>query len=165
MNLTYTTSRTEIQGEKPKKYPAKLSPVLAIFGYHQLCQLQKINNIKQQITYSYFETFKDFVDLDIYYKPQTIGVRFPVVFKSYVSVETIQKIKIAAAKQGFTLGEWFNSVIHPKGSFQYFYKSGSCPVGEQISERIVNFPININRIPSEAEFLILKTIFIHHGIH
>jgi len=164
MNLIYTTPIEEIQGEKPKKYPAKFSPVLSVFGYHQLCQLQKINSIKQQITYLYFETFKDFVDLNIYYSLQTIGVRFSVVFKPYISVEAIKKIKIETAKHGFVLGEWFNSVIHPKGSFQYLYKPGTCPIGEQISERIVNFPININRIPNETELLILKTIFIDHGI-
>jgi len=165
MNLTYTSSIKEVQGEKPKKYPAKLSPALSVFAYHQLYQLQEINTIKKQITYSYFEIFKDFKDLKIYYNPQNVGVQFPVVFNSRISIETIQKIKIEAANNGFRLSEWFNSVIHPKGSFQYLYESGSCPVGEHISERIVNFPININRIPNKKELLILKRIFIYYGIH
>jgi dTDP-4-amino-4,6-dideoxygalactose transaminase len=164
MHLTYTSSAKEIQGEKPNIYPAKLSYVLATFGYHQLCHLQKTNTVKQQIMRSYFEIFKDFTDITIYYNPQTIGVRFPVVFKSHVPVETIQKMKTEAATHGFILGEWFNSVIHPKGSFQYLYQSGSCPVGEQIAERIINFPININRIPTQAELLTLQAIFTHNGI-
>ena len=164
MNLTYSSSKEEVQGEKPEVYPAKLSPVLATFGYQQLCQIQKTNTIKKQITKAYFETFNNCNDLLVYYHPETVGVRFPVVFKSHIPLETIQKIKRDAAHHGFVFGEWFNHVIHPKGSFQYCYEPGLCNIGEQVSERIVNFPININRIPSDEELLTLKTIFARHGI-
>jgi dTDP-4-amino-4,6-dideoxygalactose transaminase len=47
--------------------------------------------------------------------------------------------------QKYIVGDWFNDVVHPMGSFRYCYMNGNCPIGESISSRIINLPVNISK--------------------
>ena len=57
------------------------------------------------------------------------------------------------------MGEWFNDVIHPKGSFCYNYTLGTCKVGESVSQRIINFPVNIHSYFNNKDLEKINTIF------
>ena len=162
--LLHKTSHKEIDGIMPDNYAYKLPSSLAVFGYYQMLFIEDANIKKQQICGQFYNYFKDFKDLDLFHNANDILVRFPIVFKAHVTQETIAKIKHEARSKGYEFGDWFNDVVHPKGSYRFGYIEGDCPAGEQISRSIINFPVNINLQLSVSELEELKAIFTSNGI-
>jgi len=162
--LLHKTSPMEVAGELPDNYAYKLPASLAVFGYHQMASIHQVNTRKQQLAQRFYDLLKDLKDLHVFYADNYNLVRFPIVFKSHVKPETIERIKQEAKSKGYELGVWFNDVVHPKGSYRYCYSEGTCKVGEHISQVIVNLPININVHLSDAELAEIKAIFTTNGI-
>jgi hypothetical protein len=65
-------------------------------------------------------------------------------------------------KNGIYPGEWFNDVVHPKGSFRYGYQEGSCIVGESVSNRIINFPVTVQNQLNNKDLERIREIFNKH---
>ncbi|MFZ4412858.1 MAG: DegT/DnrJ/EryC1/StrS family aminotransferase [Bacteroidales bacterium] len=162
--LLYATSKEEIYGQKPMDYPVKLSPSLSVFGYYQMAKIEAINKQKKEIALQYFNFFKQFSSIQQFYHPSYVFVRYPIVFADSIKNDVIQKIKSDAENEGLILGDWFNDVVHPDGVFRYGYSLHDCKVGENVSVKIINLPVNINMKPSNDMLESLKKIFINNGI-
>ncbi|HKL02245.1 MAG TPA: DegT/DnrJ/EryC1/StrS family aminotransferase [Cryomorphaceae bacterium] len=164
LGLRYATSKKEIEGEMPDNYPVKLSPKLVCFLLPQLKQLEKINAEKKAIAGFYKSELDKFEDIESIEINDTVLIRYPILFKPSVSLETVNAIKREAAKRGYVFGEWFNDVVHPRGSYRYGYRSGDCPNGEFVAARIANLPVNVNNKIGYAEMKEIGEIFKSHGL-
>ena len=162
LGLLYVSSKAEIQGEMPEHYPVKLSKSLAFLGSQQMKEIQKINQIKAEIVREYFNIFKGLKNIRQYYNENYNYVRYPIVFGSEVDLDKIRKIKKELARSGVFTGEWFNDVVHPKGSYRYCYDTGLCPVGESISLRMLNLPVNINNRISSTRLKEVREILLRN---
>ena len=77
-----------------------------------------------------------------YYDKETVYVRYPIVLKDNNEFDDIvQKLSFETE---FSIGRWFNDVIHPKGSFRYCYTQGYCQYGEILADSMINFPMSIH---------------------
>lgn len=162
--LVYQTSKDEINGILPENYPVKLNPLLANFGCNQMNKIEEINGKKNTIQESLVKAFENFKDVEKYETPNTVLARFPILFKTNIRQEAITAIKRDALDKGFLFGEWFNDVVHPKGSFRYGYDAGMCPEGEFVASRILNIPVNAYSGITSSEIQEIVAIFKANGI-
>lgn len=162
--LIYKTSIGEVNGVLPKNYPVRLNPLLSNFGYNQLRRINLINVEKQNLQNTLNEAFYSFQDIFEYTIKDAVLARFPILFKENVTQATIDNIKAQASTEGLVFGEWFNDVVHPKGSFRYGYTAGMCPEGEFVASRMLNIPINANNPIIDSEIEQLVAIFKSNGI-
>ncbi len=158
LNLIYKTPDSELNGEMPPDYPAKLSSLLSIFGILQLKDIEKINSCKREICNYYDNYFKTVNNITTYNKPEYVMVRYPILFNRNVSLNKVMEIKTELLKNKIYFGEWFNAVVHPKGSYSYGYSEGYCKVGEDISQRIINLPVNIVHPLSDKDLSLMSLI-------
>lgn len=163
--LVYVTSEGEIGGDKPADYPVRLNDSLYSFLWPQIIKIEEIIDKKKALADTYFNVFSKFSDLRLLDNKNSVLVRYPLVFADYISTDKVNTIRHESMKKGLNLGMWFNDVVHPVGSFRYCYQSGSCIVGESISKRIINLPININYADMTNEIEELVQLLKHHNIN
>lgn len=164
LNLIYRTSQKEIDGEIPVNYPTKLNPKLSCFLPYQLKNISRINTEKGSIISSYNKCFSQFENINCIRREDNVLVRYPIYFKDEVSLNTIAAIKNDGRLKGYNFGVWFNDVVHPKGSFRFGYHEGDCKVGEDVSKRIINLPINVNSPLDKKIIEDIAALFIEHGV-
>ncbi len=164
LGLQYGTSQGEIDGRKPEHYPAKLRHFLAAILLPQMEEIEPINQRRKRLVESYAEAFSAYRDIEPLSQKGEVMVRYPILFKEHVQKAQVDAIKREAADAGLRLGEWFNDVVHPSGSYRYGYEAGSCPVGEFIASRIINLSVNAHYPPRDSDINELKQIFEKHGI-
>lgn len=162
LRLTYRTSDGELSGDFPPHYPQKISSLLLIFGILQLKDIERINRKKQQICATYYHYFSGIKGIKMINDESYVMVRFPIWFEGYVSQQQIDAIKKDLLAHKIYFGEWFNAVVHPAGSFAYGYSSGQCVVGEQLTHRIINLPVNVNHVLSTKQLDTIQNIFKTH---
>jgi len=160
--LLFRSSEDELKGEMPRYYPVRLSPYLAILGYLQMKEIYQVNKIKNEITNSYITTLNNIPGITLFNSKKYNYVRYPVLFNKTIPFSIIEKIKNDLTKAGFSVGEWFNDVVHPKGSFRHCYIDGFCKTGESVSKRIINLPVNIHYRASQKSLREIRNIFIKH---
>ena len=163
--LVYVTSEGEIGGDKPADYPVRLNDSLYSFLWPQIIKIEEIIDKKKALADTYFNVFSKFNDLRLLDHKNSVLVRYPLVFADYISTDKVNTIRHESMKKGLNLGMWFNDVVHPVGSFRYCYQSGSCIVGESISNRIINLPINVNYADMTNEIEELVQVLKHHNIN
>lgn len=162
MRLRFKSTQKELDGEMPEHYPVKLGDNLAYLGYLQMKDIESTNQFKADIASNYGRVLSNVKNIRQYYNPDYNYVRYPIVLNEGVSKDKIDSIRKALAEEGIRTGEWFNDVVHPVGSFRYCYKDGSCPIGESISKRILNLPINIHSELKERDYKSIERIFKQH---
>jgi dTDP-4-amino-4,6-dideoxygalactose transaminase len=160
--LLYKATPGELMGERPRHYPVKLAPHMAYLLYLQISDIESINNRKNSLCKTYFDSLTGIKMIRQYYQKQYDFVRYPILFDRNVSREQIHRIKSDMKSSGIVPGEWFNDVVHPKGSLRYCYIDGSCPVGESVSDRMINLPVTIHRQLNERDLQKLRKIFTQH---
>jgi len=160
--LLYKSSPGELQGERPRHYPVKLAPHMAYLLYRQLVDIKTINKKKGILCSNYRNGMEGIKMIRQYYHEQYNFVRYPILFDQSVSKKQIDQIKSAMKRAGIVPGEWFNDVVHPRGSLRYCYIDGSCPVGESLSERMINLPVTVHRQLNEHDLQKLRNIFMQH---
>ncbi len=163
-NLQYKTSTKEIEGELPDNYPVKMSPRLTSFLVPQLKKIDSINAAKIDISKQYSTALQHFSDIESIAGLDQVLVRYPILFKENISLDTINAIKKEGISTGLNFGVWFNDVVHPSGSFRYCYTKGDCPEGEYVASRIINLPINTNYSNISKEMADVVSLFKKHGI-
>lgn len=165
LSLQYTSPQEELNGEFPKYYPVRLSATFSYLGYLQIRDIEKINSIKSKIASRYNEYFKTIPGIFNYYSRNFNYVRYPVVLRSALSKSMLHELKGKITSQtGIEVGEWFNDVVHPKGSFRYNYIEGTCPVGESVSERILNFPVSVMATPTDKQLKIIQQLLMEYSV-
>lgn len=142
-NIRAASSAKELQGRFPRHYPSRLPGHLAYLGYLQMKEIERSNRIKKEMAALYFDALKRIPYITQYYDPTVVFVRYPLVFNKEVTVDEINAVRKRLADINVQTGDWFNDVVHPKGSFRYAYVEKSCPTGESVSKRIINLPLNI----------------------
>ncbi|MEJ6598523.1 MAG: DegT/DnrJ/EryC1/StrS family aminotransferase [Crocinitomicaceae bacterium] len=164
LKLVYRTSQKEIDGEIPDNYPTKLNPKLSCFLPYQLKNIEKINQTKREIIASYNDCFSKFKNINSVPGEENVLLRYPILFKDEVSLDIIEAIQNEGRSMGYNFGIWFNDVVHPKGSFRYGYNEGDCQVGEDVSNRIINLPVNVNIVLNRSEIENIAALFKKHGV-
>lgn len=161
LRLQYQTSEMEVMGGRPKDYPVKLTNCFAQIAHAQLKVIDEVNAKKVLIAELYHKMLNDIPKTRGYFREGQILVRYPILFSGDVSPQVIQRIRERVRSEvGLTLGEWFNDVVHPKGSFRYGYVEGQCKVGESVAKRIINFPVNINSPLTENDLGKIRGILL-----
>jgi hypothetical protein len=164
LKMNYKTSDNEIQGQLPEDYPVKMHPILANILIQQLRNIVFINEEKRAIVNLYESTFEQFDDLYHYVSEDQVLVRYPILFKDELDNEMIERIKSDLSAEGIQFGDWFNDVVHPKGSYRYCYSMGDCPNGEKIATRMMNLPVNVYQQVSDDTLDIIVQTFRKNGI-
>ena len=125
--------------KKPKNYPVRLSNVQAKIGLSQLRNIHSNIEHRRKIVKIYENKLRE------------LGLKInrcddksydPVHIRYTFLVKDREKLKKVFSENRIELGEWFNSVIHPKGSslVNAYYEKGSCPTAEFVAEHSVNLP-------------------------
>ena len=127
----------EKRGEKPLKYPVRLTNIQAKIGLRQLANIEANLKHRREIAKIYEEVLKE---IGINIKSQD-GYNPPHIRFAFL-VKDRQKLKEIFQNNQIELGDWFNSPIHPKGSSlePVHYQMGSCPVAEFVAEHCANLP-------------------------
>lgn len=161
LGLIAETSQDEIRGKMPSRYPVRLSPVLAYLGYLQMREMEEVNRKKRALARRYHTAVEGVEGVRSCCDGTYVPVRYPLVFAEWVRGAAIVRIKRRIEVEvGCAVGEWFNDVVHPKGSARYGYSPGGCPVGESVSRRIMNLPMGIHVRMQDAELARLRTILV-----
>lgn len=153
-NLTVeSTSCDEMNCIMPKKYPVKLSNIQARIGLMQLDNIGKNIKHRQKIAQIYRKLLKD---LPVKLYESIDGLYKPVYIRYSLSVKNRDELREKFQNNQIELGEWFNSVIHPKGSsFEHaYYKKGSCPIAEDTVNHNINLPTHLKIKESDARRII-----------
>ncbi|MDT8393260.1 MAG: DegT/DnrJ/EryC1/StrS family aminotransferase [Bacteroidales bacterium] len=160
--LLFKSSPKELKGERPDHYPVRLSAGLAYIASLQVRDIEMINRRKAVLVKKYYDTFNGIQGIRQYFSQDYNYVRYPLLFNSDIRVETINAIKTEMKAIGIVPGEWFNDVVHPKGSYRHCYVDGSCPVGESVSDRMINLPVTIHKQLTDKDLIKLRTILKKH---
>ena len=158
MGLLFRTDAAEMSGEMPDHYPVKMSGLFALIGFIQMKKIDKISELKSKIVADYQRHVGEIANIKTYYEKDFNYVRYPILFEKHVSAEVIANIRAELSSHKVMVGVWFNDVVHPRGSYRYCYNEGQCPVGESVSKRIINLPVNVNCIPSVKQLETIKEI-------
>ncbi|MCB0804376.1 MAG: DegT/DnrJ/EryC1/StrS aminotransferase family protein [Bacteroidales bacterium] len=158
MGLLFRTDAAEMYGEMPDHYPVKMSGLFALIGFIQMKKIDKISELKSKIVADYQRHVGEIANIKTYYEKDFNYVRYPILFEKHVSAEVIANIRAELSSHKVMVGVWFNDVVHPRGSYRYCYNEGQCPVGESVSKRIINLPVNVNCIPSVKQLETIKEI-------
>lgn len=158
--LMESTTCDEMKCIIPDKYPVKLSNIQARIGLMQLESIGKNIEHRRKIANIYRKSLED------------TGVKFyeandklyePVYIRYTILVKNRDNLRKIFQNNQVELGEWFNSVIHPKSSSfeSVHYELGSCPNAEDIIKHNVNLPTHLKVKKSGAMRCI--SILIEHS--
>ncbi len=73
--------------------------------------------------------------------PDTTLLRYPVRIADPARREAVRQ---GLMRLDIVPGEWFDDVVHPRGSHRHGYRSGDCPRGEAASREILNLPLGLH---------------------
>lgn len=130
----------EKQGEYDAIFAKAYPNALAVLLLHQFKKYPETVERRAKNVQQYNEHFKNKpalnYSLDITNKYLS---RFPIL------VENRDGLLQKAAQKNIYLGKWYDQVVSPKqlDLKKVLYTVGSCPKAENISQKIVNLPINI----------------------
>jgi len=117
-----------------KQYPNALAYLLL----KQMNKLDQTNAIRRKIVKYYSNAFKKSQQPNLWYDKALI--RYPLVINNRDQV-----LKISATKNIY-LGTWYSQPVAPKGLSlsKVEYKIGSCPIAENVCQKIINLPTNVS---------------------
>lgn len=143
-NITPEEENTKM----PEKYPVRLSNIQAKIGLNQLRNIDANLEHRRKIADIYKNTLKKLglkVNETEKYNPAYI--RYAFLSKDRESLKELFR------NNQVELGEWFNSVLHPKKSSleSLCYQNGTCPIGEFVAEHSVNLPTHLRVKEKDAK--------------
>lgn len=154
--LSFPVYQEEKIGEKPKVFPVKFPNALAMLALNQLKNLEEFNKKRIGITKIYQERLKD------------LPIKLPTVELSFlrypILIEKAEELRKFAKRRGIILGDWYSSVIDPKGVdlTKVGYQRGSCPVAEKTAREVVNLP-TYPRMSEDNIYKVIKTNYEFFG--
>lgn len=151
-----STTKDEMEGKRPQKYPVRLSNIQAKVGLNQLRNIEHNLEHRRKIASIYRDLLNGFnyeipENTDIFFKPSYIRYWFLVDNKIMM--------KKLFQDNGIELGEWFNSPIHPDGSTleNVCYEMGTCPIAEYVAKHNTNLPTHL-KIKQKDVWIIIELI-------
>ena len=144
--ITGNEKRGEFDQILNKAYPN----ALAVLLLHQLSKYDRICEVRAQATRIYAKSFKN--------QKIKINMLFPLRYPLLLNKR--DSLLKSAAKNNIFLGKWYDQVVAPKdlNVSKLNYKKGSCPVAEEICEKIINL---LTTISENDVNRIIKFIKIH----
>jgi len=142
-------TKKEKAGEYDHFFDKKYPNALAILLLNQLKRFAKIQNQRKKMVNFYLKKLNNVIRSTLHVTQPLI--RFPLL------IQNRDQILKNLAKKGIFLGRWYDNPIAPKGFplERVGYRLGSCPVAEEVCQKIINLPTNIKL--KEVEKL-LKTL-------
>lgn len=132
-HLLLSTTKEEIDGNKPAYYGEKLPAPLAAIGINQLKKIDRYNELRRKTA----ERWADWCDTNGYRKPVVVAGSTPMHLRYPVLVEPEKKNDTSwgRKKEGVEIGVWFVSHKHPApGVIE------DCPNASIAVQRCINFP-------------------------
>jgi perosamine synthetase len=152
LSLLYSSPAAELKGELPENYPVKLSSSFAYLGYLQVKDMVSMNEKKYYIATKYHDAIKNIEGIHSYNTANVVFGRYPLLLKNEITEVSYHELRRTITKHsGIETGEWFNDVVHPRGSYRYMYTDHSCPVGESVAKRILNLPVTVRSVPNDIQ--------------
>lgn len=124
--------KDELHETKPALYPARLSNIQGFIGWHEIQRLETNIQHRRSIASAWQELFEG-------NKSVSTGGAF---LRYSVLVRSPQDWQSAFGKYFSIQSRWFTSIAHGRveGFSKIGYTPGSCPIGEYVSDHIINFP-------------------------
>jgi len=137
--ISKAVHKKEKQGKQPKYLPQKMPNALALLGLNQFKKLKRFNQHRVKIAEVYSKGFSAAQTEN----QKRIYMRYPVLIEGY---ETNEILKFFRKHKIFLDDGWRKSAIVPIGTDQekMGYKKGSCPIAEEVAQKIINFSTHIN---------------------
>ncbi len=151
--LSKAVSKKEKVGKRTSYLFKKMPNGLAILALNQFKKLDKIIKHQKDIVFLYKQGLAD-MDLDFSLDKQgRIYVRYPILVKKG---ETNDILKQARKQKIFLNDGWRKAVVVPLDTDQrkMGYRKGTCPVAEDIANRIINLPTHIGITKENAEKIV-----------
>ncbi len=150
-----SSSPQELDGSKPEGYEKRIAPFQLRQFRAALTRLQNVNDHRRYVARVYSETLKPagFKTFAVLKGTEPIMLRYPVLVADKLGVLE------AARKCRVEIGDWFVSPLHPLTAqlTRVGYRAGECPVGEKVSQHVVNLPthpgVDDKTIGRTCEFL------------
>lgn len=141
----------ELQGQKPDIFPLRYPNALATLLNLQLKKLNSYNQKRVEIANYYFQNLNKFNNISLPIKRKgAIYLRFNIL--TPYADKIFKKFK----KKKILLGNWYKSIIDPKGVLysKVGYKLGSCPNAERFAQLSVNLPTNVGLSKFDIDYII-----------
>lgn len=135
-----SSSGDELVGaSKPVGYLKKCGRIQRKFIDKQLPTLPVVVKKRQAVALSYDSFFESRKYVDIPYRPSYADHG---MLRYSVKVDSNAAIYALAKKKNIPLGDWFTTPLYPiyKNLERWGYKYGSCPVAEDVCNRVINLP-------------------------
>jgi len=143
----------EKKGERPDYFPRALPNAMAVMAFNQFNKIDKFYNHRKKISEYYRENLKNtrFVLPVEKAESKPSYLRFTVKHKKAHEI-----IYEAWHNQNILLGDWYTTPIAPFDTKleRMRYKSGSCPVAEDLCNKTLNLPTHINISQKNAERIV-----------
>lgn len=149
--VTRATTKEEKSGTLPASIPAPLPNALARLAYVQLRDLRELNKHRIEISKVYMRRLKGNQYLKLFKLDNDIApVRFAV--KAYKKAYLLRYM----AERDVILGDWYSDPISPweANPAAVNYKSGECPVGEEVGAQVINLPNHANISIDDANYIV-----------
>ncbi len=144
--ISKAVHKKEKQGEQPKYLPEKMPNALALLGLKQFEKLERFNQHRANIAEIYDKEFSP-----VQVGPEQSGLeeweriymRYSILIEEY---NTDKILKFFRKHKVFLDDGWRKSAVVPIGTDQekMGYEKGSCPIAEEVAQKIINFPTHIN---------------------
>ena len=144
--ISKAVQKKEKEGEQPAYLPQKMPNALAILGLNQFKKLKRFNEHRAEIAKIY-QSLNNGSDNNFEVEPQTtrdrVYMRYSVLVDNYKTDDILRFFK---RKSIFLNDGWRKSTIVPikTNLAKMGYQTGSCPVAEEVTDKIINLPTHIN---------------------
>lgn len=124
----------------PKALDSRLANALAAMACQQFEKLERFNQRRQQIARLYDQGLSGLAIERPQIKPDNVFLRYTI------KTDRAEELMEFAKKRGVYLGDWYRSVIAPRGvDFnKIFYQPGTCSRAEKASALSINLPTHPN---------------------
>lgn len=147
--LTPEISKIEKSGVFDHNSAAAYPNALSLLLHHQLQKYESTVEKRILSTHEYISQLSTHAE---HLKDQPL-IRFPLI------VENRNKLLSQAKKKHIYLGKWYDQVVAPKALNlrKIKYAKGTCPVAEDICEKMVNLPTNLSRKETHEVITLVKS--------
>lgn len=150
--LSLAVLALEREGKKPAFVGKRMPNALCLLALHQLSKLDRYNAHRRALAEKYRAAFSNLhYTLHVTrYKSEVVPLRFSLM------VNDPDALLLAAKRENIYLGDWYRQPVAPsRVSYATIgYAAGSCPNAELIAKRIVNLPLDIHIMDTDADRII-----------
>lgn len=133
----------------PKDYFKGISRFQAEIGAREIMEFDRTKKFRKTVAVEYDETMAR-MGKSISVQPDYADHLF---LKYPVRVKNRAAMMKEAIGHRVRLGDWFLSPLHPveKDLSPWYYRKGSCPVAEELSNQVINLPTDCDMSTTEIE--------------